>query len=144
MDMKTFEVRSEEEHVGNLLFVVAFQEFESNDEALKCLWVEAQEYRESALVEFIEMEYLNDRSKFQFKTIDENKFEERLVNIFRLFDSYGHPLEESCANSFSIIREVVMGSGGRKIILLEDDFSTYSALIINESSRALFLWNDVI
>jgi hypothetical protein len=35
------------------------------------------------------------------------------------------------------------GVGGR-VILLEDDFTTYSVFIVEGSSRALFSWNDVV
>lgn len=142
--MNVFEVRSEEEGVGNLLLVITAKDYTSDDEALKSLWVEAQEYGEDTPIEKIESDYLQGCKSFELKNVLAKDFESRLNDIFCLFESYNQPLEEIPEHSFLKIKESAMKCAGCSVMLLEDDFTTYSAFIVDGSSKALFSWCDVV
>jgi len=142
--MKTFEVRTEEEGIGNLLLVITNQDFASEEDALKSLWIEAQEYSKNTPLELIESDYLKESKSFALSHVSEEDFKSRLNGIFNLFDSYNHRLEEVPDRSFVQIKEQVMKSAVSKVLILEDDFTTYSVFVASNSSKALFSWCDVI
>ncbi|GAA6151568.1 hypothetical protein [Pseudoteredinibacter isoporae] len=143
MSMNIFEVRSEDEGIGNLLFVVVKQDFTSDDEILKLLWIEAQEYNESTPIDKIESDYSRKRKNFKLSGVDTKDFKSRLKDIFSLFESYDQILEEFPGGSFSKIKEEMVKVYSGRVILLEDDCATYCAFISNGSSKALFSWCDV-
>src|SRR5690606_10084636 len=140
MSIKTFEVRSEEEGVGNLLLVVTDQDFASDGETLKSLWIEAQEYDDQIQLDVIESDYLKEHKDFKLKEVSAEDFKSRLDCLFSIIESYDQKLEELPEKSLAYMKEFLAGKGcaaNSKILLLDDDFSTYSAFIVSGSSKAL-------
>ena len=148
MVTKSYEVRSEEELVGNLLLVVTTEIFSSDESALKYLWIAAQEYSNLTSSEVIEKDYSKKCKNFSFKKSNIGAFRDKLNDILFKVKSYGQTLEESPAGALIYIKELLLKKidtdADSNLLLLEDDFSTYSVFISSKSCSVIFSWNDVI
>ncbi|MCK4842661.1 MAG: hypothetical protein KAT04_12395 [Methylococcales bacterium] len=146
MVTKSYEVRSEDEGIGNMLLVITDDSYASDEQALKSLWVEAQEFNEQTLLEVIDGGYEKESKGFELKKLSDKVLEGRLKELFNIMGSYHGQLEESPEKSLMRMKEYFSKNTvlDNKVLLLENDFSTYSVFIANDYSKALFSWCDVV
>lgn len=143
MKLETKEFRSEEEFIGNLLLVRAFEtEGISGEEILVELWSEAEEFAPDTEKCFKLDLYKKDKEKYLLKQIELPIFIKKISEISKKFENLVDGISEE---AFAILSSVMEQSQtNESILLLEDVYQAYSVVITCRNLSLFFSWQDVI
>jgi hypothetical protein len=141
MKFSTYEVRTEEEFIGNILLIVCDYSSYTNNEALKALWVEAQEFSDCTTEEEKNRCFENAKEIFICQKESFDAFLSKSKEIFSKFCS-----SEEIGDDMMHIQEIIAHTKNHldSIFVLSDDFSSYVVFIKQKDRYMLFSWMDVI
>ncbi|OZG69943.1 hypothetical protein BTA51_28600 [Hahella sp. CCB-MM4] len=145
MKVKEYEIRSEEEKIGNILLIESSKSYNSKDDAFEDLWIIAQEYSSSTDRSKMEADYKKEMVRFIMEQVDADSVTDRISEIIERFKNDNVAIKCMPEDAVHEIKGFLKkGFKQREIFVLEDDFDEYTIVSWEKYSSFMFSWNDII
>jgi hypothetical protein len=143
--MIDYEIRSDEENIGNVLWVVEDRVNGNDEDYLKKLWIEAEEYADCADQEYVSKQYLKDKKAFKDSEVSLDNFLGRAETLIQKIVKSEDAICLMSGDEFEVKKLKLPDLQGDAIArVLLDDFSSLMVFVEDRKTAMLFCWNDVV
>ncbi len=144
MIIQDYEVRTDDEGVGNLLLVTGNAKNMDSLCVLKELFCVCNQYSESISSQTIDSDFSEFCNNCLFKQVDSNFLREKMSkNINKIMD-YRYGFVEVPRGSMEEIQRILFDVDFNEIYLLENDYDSLCFQLIGCNSQMLLCWTDVV